>query len=188
MNIFKTYGIFVLVIVASVLVDLASKRIVFEQLGAVAGKEAPSPYQRVCEGLWILPSYRPVVVIPHCFNLTVAFNLGAVWGSFHGRPVLLMVFSVIAIIFIFYLLWKSHWEIGYQACLGLIMAGAIGNLWDRCWFGGVRDFLDFYAGRAHWPTFNFADIWICLGIAGYIWLEWQHEKKAELARQAKRAT
>ncbi len=52
--------------------------------------------------------------------------------------------------------------------LGLILAGTVGNLYDRVWFGGVRDFLDFYwtdgAGTAHhWPTFNVADCCLVSG-------------------------
>jgi signal peptidase II len=41
--------------------------------------------------------------------------------------------------------------------LGLILAGTVGNLYDRVVFSGVRDFLDFYWGEHHWPTFNVAD-------------------------------
>jgi lipoprotein signal peptidase len=41
------------------------------------------------------------------------------------------------------------------AALGLILAGTVGNLYDRVIFAGVRDFLDFYLIK--WPIFNVAD-------------------------------
>jgi lipoprotein signal peptidase len=47
------------------------------------------------------------------------------------------------------------------AALGLILAGTIGNLYDRLVFGGVRDFLFFYA--IDWPVFNVADCCLVLG-------------------------
>jgi signal peptidase II len=52
--------------------------------------------------------------------------------------------------------------------LGLILAGTVGNLFDRAVFGGVRDFLDFYwtdafAKEHHWPTFNIADCCLVSG-------------------------
>ena len=46
--------------------------------------------------------------------------------------------------------------------------GAIGNLVDRIRYGYVIDFIDFYVTRGanehHWPTFNVADVWICVGV------------------------
>ena len=43
------------------------------------------------------------------------------------------------------------------------MGGAIGNLWDRVIEGHVVDFLDFYLGNSHWPSFNIADSAIVIG-------------------------
>lgn len=48
--------------------------------------------------------------------------------------------------------------------LGLISAGAIANAIDRVYFGGVIDFIDFFVYNFHWPAFNFADIFITVGV------------------------
>ena len=45
-----------------------------------------------------------------------------------------------------------------------IVAGGLGNLYDRLVFGGVFDFLDFHLGKYHWPAFNVADSLICISI------------------------
>jgi signal peptidase II len=45
--------------------------------------------------------------------------------------------------------------------LGLILAGTVGNLFDRVVFGGVRDFLYFYL--IEWPVFNVADCCLVIG-------------------------
>ena len=47
------------------------------------------------------------------------------------------------------------------AALGLILAGTVGNLFDRLVFGGVRDFLYFY--KVEWPVFNVADCGLVCG-------------------------
>ena len=48
--------------------------------------------------------------------------------------------------------------------LSLVAAGAFGNAIDRIYFGGVIDFIDFFVYNFHWPAFNFADIFITLGV------------------------
>jgi lipoprotein signal peptidase len=52
--------------------------------------------------------------------------------------------------------------------LGLILAGTLGNLFDRVVFHGVRDFLYFY--WFEWPVFNFADCFLVAG-AGLLLLQ-----------------
>ena len=46
----------------------------------------------------------------------------------------------------------------------MISSGAIGNAIDRIYFGGVIDFIDFFIYNFHWPAFNFADIFITIGV------------------------
>ena len=46
----------------------------------------------------------------------------------------------------------------------LIIGGALGNLYDRLNYYAVPDFIDFHLGSFHWFTFNFADIFISVGI------------------------
>jgi signal peptidase II len=52
-----------------------------------------------------------------------------------------------------------------MAALGLILAGTIGNLYDRLVFHGVRDFIYWYIveGRYDWPVFNVADCCLVVG-------------------------
>jgi signal peptidase II len=52
--------------------------------------------------------------------------------------------------------------------LPLVLGGALGNVFDRIRYGYVIDFVDahaLYKGHDHhWPTFNVADIAICVGV------------------------
>jgi lipoprotein signal peptidase len=49
------------------------------------------------------------------------------------------------------------------AALGLILAGTLGNLYDRIVFGGVRDFIHWHYYSWEWPVFNIADCCLVTG-------------------------
>jgi signal peptidase II len=50
----------------------------------------------------------------------------------------------------------------------IIIGGALGNFYDRIIFNAVPDFIDLHFNNFHWFTFNIADIFISLGIIGYL--------------------
>ena len=45
-----------------------------------------------------------------------------------------------------------------------IFGGSLGNLFDRIYYSGVPDFIDFHINDFHWFVFNFADIFITIGV------------------------
>ena len=55
--------------------------------------------------------------------------------------------------------------------LVMIFGGAIGNLFDRIYFKAVPDFIDFHIGEFHWFIFNFADVFITIGVIFMILIE-----------------
>lgn len=57
-----------------------------------------------------------------------------------------------------------HNLIYHSLSCSMIVGGAIGNLHDRILYGAVIDFIDCYIKSWHWPTFNIADIEICIGL------------------------
>lgn len=103
----------------------------------------------------------PIEVLPF-FSLVNVRNQGAAFGLFSslGNKFFILV-SLAAIGFIIYLLYKQR---DSAVGLTLILSGAIGNLIDRIYLGYVRDFLDFYAGKYHWPAFNVADSCLTVGL------------------------
>ena len=46
----------------------------------------------------------------------------------------------------------------------MILGGALGNVFDRIFYKAVPDFIDFHVGEFHWFIFNFADIFITIGV------------------------
>ena len=66
------------------------------------------------------------------------------------------------------------------AALALIIGGALGNVIDRVRFGAVLDFLDFHYQNWHWPAFNLADSFICVGVFILIVIEIFENKKKKI--------
>ncbi len=121
-------------------------------------------------------------IIPNFLGIICSRNEGIVFGFAQGKNNILIFFSLFAIgaIFWFY----KHFEITglyIDIVFGLILAGAIGNFWDRIFHHHVRDFIDVHLGmRYHWPTFNIADSMICIGV-GLLFYKILFEKKKHLS-------
>jgi signal peptidase II len=120
--------------------------------------------------------YSHIQIIPGFFRLTHTENTGAAFSLFadspaHWKAVLLIGFSVAAMIVVSILLWKqTHVFTMTGIALSLILGGAAGNLWDRIARGRVVDFLLFYIKQYQYPVFNLADSAIVIG-AGLLVLE-----------------
>ena len=113
--------------------------------------------------------YESVPVIPGFFNITRVHNKGAIFGTFSQANnklvfALLTAASLAALALVVYYFFKTPaGDKLMKVALTLIMAGALGNQFDRLIRGHVIDFLDFYVGQAHWPFFNAADSCITIG-------------------------
>ena len=94
-------------------------------------------------------------------NTGVSFGMFSEWGIL-GRY-FFSIFSIVVGCFLILLAVFSDAK-AFRISLGLISAGALGNAIDRVYFGGVIDFIDFFIYNFHWPAFNFADIFITLGV------------------------
>ncbi|MBS3818452.1 signal peptidase II [bacterium] len=117
-----------------------------------------------------------IPLIPGFFNLTHIQNKGAIFGIFSQSPSLwlrglLTLASLGALILVVYYFIKVPPSLKFfKISLSLIMAGALGNFFDRVFRGYVIDFLDFYVGRWHWPSFNVADSCVTVGAVLMVYL------------------
>jgi signal peptidase II len=113
--------------------------------------------------------YSHIQIIPGFFRITHTENTGAAFSLFadspsHWKTLLLISFSVVAMIVVLVLLWNQKRGVTLTGvALSLILGGAVGNLWDRVASGRVVDFLLFYIRQYQWPVFNLADTAIVVG-------------------------
>ena len=110
---------------------------------------------------------RPVEVFSW-FNLTLQHNTGAAFSFLSDAggwqrwffTVIAVVISIALVIWLF-LAQRGQWLLALS--LGLILGGAIGNLWDRVALGYVVDFISVHYGGWYFPAFNIADSAITVG-------------------------
>jgi len=106
-------------------------------------------------------------------NIILIWNEGIAFGllSFNEKIFynLLTFIILIIILIIFFMVIKSYGLKKYS--LLMILGGALGNFYDRIFYGAVPDFIDFHIGNFHWFIFNVADIFITLGVIFMIIIE-----------------
>lgn len=108
------------------------------------------------------------------FNWVKVWNTGVSFSMFNNHGdlgrIVLCTLSLVVCAFLLWWLKKEKDKIKIIS-LGLIIGGALGNVIDRVRFGAVLDFLDFHIADHHWPAFNLADSFICIGAGILIFLE-----------------
>ena len=106
-------------------------------------------------------------------NIHLIWNEGIAFGLFsfnHSNTYnLLTTFILLIILLIIFMIKESRGLKRYS--LLMLLAGALGNVFDRLVYKGVPDFIDFHVEDFHWFIFNVADIFITLGVIFLIILE-----------------
>ena len=103
-------------------------------------------------------------------NLDLVWNTGIGFGILSTDSSLLYNFvSIVVLIIIFILLFMAlKSKTSEKIIFSIIIGGALGNLYDRIIFNAVPDFIDLHYNNFHWFTFNVADIFITIGIIGFL--------------------
>jgi signal peptidase II len=165
------YLIFFSVAVLGCLLDLVTKAWVFSRLGLPGG-----------ETFWIIRGI---------FGFQTSLNEGALFGIGQGMVWLFAVLSVAAAVGI--MVWLFYHGAAHDLlltiALGAIMAGILGNLFDRLGLPGitdysgervfaVRDWILVCYRQFHWPNFNIADSLLVCGAATLAWHMFRQERAA----------
>lgn len=113
----------------------------------------------------------PIDLLPF-LDLSLVWNRGISLGLFQmdgdvGRYVLIALTSAITLVVAWWL-FRVH-EKWVKIGLGLVLGGAVGNIWDRFEYGAVADFFHFFVGNWSFYTFNVADAAISVGVVLLLW-------------------
>lgn len=152
-NLFITKKLFWVLTLLILVADLWTKEI------AISFVQNKKENHEISQVFWVSGEWLGLVEV---------YNKGGPWGIGSDKPSLLKYSRILALLIIIYMAASTPAKQKLQIlALGLVMGGAIGNIWDSCAIGMVRDFilvdLDFPPADP-WPAFNLADSAICVGV------------------------
>jgi signal peptidase II len=164
------YAVFAAIALCGCAIDLTTKSWIFAKLG--------------------FPASEPIWLWPGIFSLETSLNEGALFGMGQGWTFVFAALSVCAgvgiVVWLF--AFKAARELWLTVALACVMAGILGNLYDRVGMPGlawpyadkhhargdhvyaVRDWLHFQCPWFDWPIFNIADSLLVCG-AGMLVLQ-----------------
>ncbi len=183
------------VFVAGLLLDLWSKSWAFTH---VAGFPVELTRDRVLDDpTFMLPRHARVEALPwDLLDFRLVLNYGAVFGIGQHRRELFIAFTVLATacaVGLFARGTRVRMRASHVA-IGMILAGGLGNLYDRILYGAVRDFMHMLPGWSlpngwQWPgnattdvfpwVFNVADVLLLAGMALFVVMSFIEDRRAK---------
>ncbi len=177
-----------IVAILGLAIDLGTKTWAFR---SVAGVPVVVDREQVLSApsLSALVPRERVVVLPRLLEFTLVLNPGAVFGIGAGKRAFFIVVTFIAIAFAGWMFakWTRPERSIMHAGIGLLIAGALGNLYDRIVYACVRDFIHPLPGvkvpfglhmpngsNELWPyVSNVADLFLLIAIAILLYQSWR---------------
>lgn len=133
--------------------------------------------------LWARNSLADIGSIPiikNFLHLTYVENRGAAFGMLHGKIILFLIATIIAILLLIKYAHsqKQNKHSKYlNIIVAFIIAGAMGNLIDRAFLGFVTDMIDF---RGIWVfVFNIADCYVVCGTLALMYYMFRFDSQFE---------
>ena len=125
--------------------------------------------------------YGEQLEITSFFSLVHFQNPGAAFSFLSDQGgwqrYFLIAISLLAVLYIPWLINQYKKNILIVIGLLLILGGAIGNLYDRISYGYVIDFIYLHFDEFYWPAFNVADSAISLGVLLFLYGSFKSYKK-----------
>ena len=109
---------------------------------------------------------KDIPILGDWLGLSYATNDGGPYGVFGGNIVLLIIASLVALLLIAFSIYYFRKTKLASIALSIILAGALGNVYDRIVFGYVRDMIRVSIGDFGLTNFvcNIADIYLWIGV------------------------
>lgn len=185
----KAWATLILTLAIALAADLVSKWAAFAYIAPTPATIHRADVMSADHLGTLLPPHDPIPAIPGLLDLTLVLNPGAVFGIGAGQRWLFVTFTTFAVVFAVYVFlnWTRPRDKAAHFAIGLLLAGGLGNLYDRLRFACVRDFIHPLPGvklpfGITWPNgadevwpyvSNIADLWLIIGIGMLLVMCWR---------------
>ncbi|MCR5882197.1 signal peptidase II [Rhizobacter sp. J219] len=105
--------------------------------------------------------WLPMLNIVHVLNRGAAFSFLHDAGGWQRG--FFIAIALVASVFLVFMIRRAETSRMERVSFGLILGGALANMFDRIVRGAVVDWIDVHWGPHHWPAFNMADVGISIG-------------------------
>jgi len=101
-----------------------------------------------------------------CIDLVLHYNKGVAFSMFAFLGPYLKWIQALLVVVILFVVFKEGYIKRYAFPIGLLVGGALGNVYDRFIYEGVVDYVAWHCGF-NYAVFNFADIAIDVAV---VWI------------------
>jgi signal peptidase II len=95
--------------------------------------------------------------VGECINLELHYNKGVAFSMFASLGEYLKFIQGGLVLVILFIIFKENYLERYVIPAGLLVGGALGNVYDRFIYEGVVDYVAWHCGF-NYAVFNFADV------------------------------
>ncbi len=113
-----------------------------------------------------------------CINLELHYNKGVAFSMFAFLGDYLKWIQILLVIVVLGVVFYEGYLKKYAFAIGLIVGGALGNIYDRFHHEGVVDYVAWHCGF-NFAVFNYADVMIDLGVGIILLLSFLEKPKSQ---------
>lgn len=114
-------------------------------------------------------------LINNFLNINYTLNDGISFSMLSGKRYIIITLSIILLVLVYSLIFSFKKSKFNDYAFGILLGGILGNLVDRIFFFGVRDFID--VNILNFPIFNIADMSIIIGVILIVILSFKEGSK-----------
>ena len=168
----RGFFIFLFVLITTFMVDQGIKS--WAVAKAYSIQEAKYPQQKPLTEEMLVGT---TLIKGECIDLELHFNKGVAFSMFAFLGPYMKWVQGILVLLLLFIIYKENYLEEYAVPAGLLIGGALGNVYDRFIHQGVVDYVAWHCGFDY-AVFNYADVAIDVAFVMILFIAYRSSKKS----------